>query len=82
MAKKKPTPEEKWKWMEKIFNPDICTLSLSSLVSDGIAKKIVRFNKRIFDESEGEVLKGRVVSQEGPFVRVDIDGKIIEVELA
>ena len=83
MAKKKLTPEEKWRWMEKIFDPTVCTFSLFWFVTDGIAKRIKSFDREMFDNETmgGEVLKGKIVSQNGPFLTVDVEGEIIKVEL-
>jgi len=83
MAKKK-TPEEKWRRLEKIFDPTVCTFSFSRFVADGIAKEIKHFDREMFDREieGGEVLKGKIIAQNGPLIQVIVEGEIINIELA
>ena len=89
MAKK--TPEEKWKWIGKIFNPNLCTISFSSLVADGFFRPIKGFDRQMFEpgtqEDDGtpetQTIPGEIISQNGPMLQVKIEGgEIIGIELA
>jgi hypothetical protein len=90
MAKKKLTEEQKLKWAERIFDPNRCTFSASTLVSDGIAVPIKSFDRKMFDDgtqeddgtAEVQIITGKIIFRDGPFVKVSVDGgEIIEVEL-
>jgi hypothetical protein len=83
MANKKLTPDEKWEKLRRFFKFDRCTLSLHSLVVDGIAMPISSFDRKLFDnETEEEVFKGRILSQNGPSIQLMIEGgEIINVEI-
>jgi hypothetical protein len=82
MAKKELTPEQ-WSRLEKTFNPNYCTLSVSSLVADGFARTIESIDREMFDNETkgGEVIKGNILSQNGRFFKINVEGEIINVKI-
>lgn len=90
MSKKKRMPEERWRELERWFDPNRCTISAFWLVADGFTRRIVRFERRMFDDgtseddgtAETQTIKGKIISQNGQFIKVNVDGEIVGIQLA
>jgi hypothetical protein len=83
VAKKQLTDDKKWEIVGKMLKFERCTLTNRSVVIDGIVMPIGLIDRPMFNDAtdESEVIGGEIVSQDGPFLTVNVEGEIIKVEL-